>query len=362
MKDAIKDPDMGARNARHHLDELGIPYSEASYLDSAKIGRVGIVALFNRTGMPVDTRNEMEKTALMFAAESGSKAVVKWSLSAGADVNARDSEGETALMRAAENGHLDIVKLLIDAGASVRASSNSNWTALLYAVRSNHIEIVELLIGAGSDVDQRGGGIGGSVNALELAASRGFLDVMKLLIQAGARINCGDCHVLEAAASDGQLEVVKFLLAAGADLNAKTYHSRTALIEAARCGHREIVRLLIDAGAEINHEDGTGYTALMLAMLLGHKEVVAELWDSRNSLTDLIYRFSVFWGRRRYPICGSCLVLLTQRQSAGNEYFVCPIDGAKYFLKDEHDKQLTLLEAQRLLETERLDTARLPDT
>jgi ankyrin repeat protein len=51
------------------------------------------------------------------------------------------------------------------------------------------------------------------------------------------------------AAFTGNVDMVKMLLEAGAEVNAKADNGWTALILAKRNGHAEIVRLLIEAGA-----------------------------------------------------------------------------------------------------------------
>jgi len=70
---------------------------------------------------------------------------------------------------------------------------------------------------------------------------------------------------LEAAITQGNLEVVKLLLDAGVRVNAKVKPGKTILMHAVTDGTPEIVRLLINEGANVNAYDGTGNNAAMMA-------------------------------------------------------------------------------------------------
>ena len=78
----------------------------------------------------------------------------------------------------------------------------------------------------------------------------------------------GDGLVL--AASLGHLEVVLLLLEAGADKDAADTAGGMALHIAAKEGHLEAVRLLLEAGADKDAADGHGYMALCFAAQKGH--------------------------------------------------------------------------------------------
>lgn len=80
--------------------------------------------------------------------------MVEMLINAGADVNAWSKDvyyhKMTALMEAAEFGSKDIVELLINAGADVNAENEDGVTALGYAKWKGHDDIAELLRAAGA--------------------------------------------------------------------------------------------------------------------------------------------------------------------------------------------------------------------
>ena len=85
-----------------------------------------------------------------------------------------------------------------------------------------------------------------------MAASDGYLEVVKLLLEAGADVNLGrdedDIKALHAAAAQGHLECAKVLIQAGADLDSRNYANSSALGDAAFNGYENCVELLIEAG------------------------------------------------------------------------------------------------------------------
>jgi len=106
------------------------------------------------------------------------------------------------------------------------------WTALEQASRAGHINIVRLILQTGAKLDVVMDGIWlfrRRGTALHWAADRGHLDIVKLLVQEGANLDafvlrshgCESDSPLSAAAGSGHLNVVKYLLDVGADKNSK---------------------------------------------------------------------------------------------------------------------------------------------
>src|SRR5262249_4052563 len=110
---------------------------------------------------------------------------------------------------------------------------------------------------AGADPNAPGWGIKAG-SALSEAVSRGRVDIVRLLIQGGADVNA------------------RRMVGWGDD--APSVHLEDApLTLAADQGNPEMVRALLDAGARIDALDAGGPTALDGAQFRGHADVVALL-------------------------------------------------------------------------------------
>src|SRR5262245_49918585 len=72
----------------------------------------------------------------------------------------------------------------------------------------------------------------------------------------------GRFSVLHLAAGRGHLEVLELLLAAGATVNRWSHEGSTPLHEAALGGHLEVARVLLAAGAETRATDNGGHSVL----------------------------------------------------------------------------------------------------
>jgi ankyrin repeat protein len=136
------------------------------------------------------------------------------------------------------------------------------------------------------------------VPVLAIAARHAALDVMRMLLKAGAEVNArtpdGDTALMLAsffthedrernANSNEQHEkAVRLLVEAGASIENEPYHY-TPLAYAAYQGHDQIVHLLIERGARVDgdadQDKGLTYvnTPLMMAAIQGHYQTAMSL-------------------------------------------------------------------------------------
>lgn len=121
-------------------------------------------------------------------------------LNHGADFGVASCEGWLALHIAAWFGHTDIVRWLLDLGVpvdlpAVAPGYMTGCTALHLAVAANREATTEALLVAGADTGRRDEA---GWTSLHVAAERGALPIVKLLLRAGAELNpiCGDATPL----------------------------------------------------------------------------------------------------------------------------------------------------------------------
>jgi ankyrin repeat protein len=165
-----------------------------------------------------------------------------------ADVKRFLKEDETpdslACVLAIQNKANRVLKVLIDAGANVNAlEAYWRYTPLVRALHERNLVAFRMLLKAGASVHKEGT----SGPPLHFAAYKGFVNVAKLCIAAGARLDQRDCSgntPLMLAASAGQLKMVKVLLKAGANPLALNRADRTPCELAAENNKAEIVKLL----------------------------------------------------------------------------------------------------------------------
>ena len=82
------------------------------------------------------------------------------------------------------------------------------------------------------------------------------------------------------ACENGNRKIAELLLAAGdADVTYTDEKGRTALHYAAHRGYLDIVKILIDKGADIDYEDHDGETPLYFSLLQKQKQTALYLLD-----------------------------------------------------------------------------------
>jgi serine/threonine-protein phosphatase 6 regulatory ankyrin repeat subunit B len=233
-------------------------------------------------------------------------------------VRARENKrGLTPLHVAAAYGHLPVVQTLLKHGAEVNAKDHMGSTPLFYAVGRDQISVARELLSHGADVniavEHRVAGVsaGKVITPLVLAVRRANPQMVRLLIQHGARVRGSGSLAFFAAVNSGKVELVQMLLKAGADplgrektwgatplhtaagnghLNVmdvlRTYYrsvdisddfGRTPLHYAAMAGKLQAMEWLLQRGASVNAKDRTGMTPLMHAAGMGHASAVEML-------------------------------------------------------------------------------------
>jgi len=109
----------------------------------------------------------------------------------------------------------------------------------------------------------------------------GLLPLVKVLVEARARVNVGDedgFTPLMGAAASGFTEIVRFLVASGAEVDLIDEYSRTPLVWAVTKGDfAETANELLNRGANPDHMDKAEVTLLMRSALMKHPHCFVAL-------------------------------------------------------------------------------------
>lgn len=126
-------------------------------------------------------------------------------------------------------------------------------------------------------------------NALTAASFDGTIEIIKLLLDAGANINSADGWALQTAADQGHVEVVNLLLERGADVNATTTNTNmpkcTALQAAVESGKGDIVDILLEHGADPNLGGGEFSHPIIAAASKGEEAIFKKLLGAKADVT-----------------------------------------------------------------------------
>lgn len=243
----------------------------ASYRGHAEI----IVLLLSR-GADVNLDSGYYGGALQAAAAAGRKEEVQLLMEYGADVNAHGGAFGNALTASAEGAHAEVSQMLLENGAYTNAQGDLETCSALYrAAARGHPELVRLLLDAGAkltpDDSQK-------ESPLTAAARGGYEGVVQMLMQAGFGGFYQKISALFAAVQHGHPAVVELLLRVGGCIvNSRNEDDNSPMMIAASRGHAEVLVKLLTADGRYGAVDNRGYTPLMMAMEGGHEAAVRVL-------------------------------------------------------------------------------------
>jgi len=252
-------------------------------IEAAATGHKSLIRLFLDKGAD-PTKENWYGTALHCAAESGNLVSISELLSTDLDVDIRDRDGRTALHCATISGHFGAVQLLLDMGAQVNALTDQGYTPLRYAVVwEQPLGIIRLLLAKPADTEIRSRS---SFTVLHQAAELDLAEILITLLEHGADKNARrhpyGVTPLHLAAERDNVAIVEILFDHGADVNAATEDGVTPLYSAAEHGAERTVRLLLgrDKALVVDAADEEGLTPLHVATKENLANIVRLLLDS----------------------------------------------------------------------------------
>ncbi|XP_014476702.1 PREDICTED: histone-lysine N-methyltransferase EHMT1 [Dinoponera quadriceps] len=145
--------------------------------------------------------------------------------------------------------------------------------------------------------------------SLHIAADKGHMSCIHVLVQAGAQIDVMDRNQLTPlmlAANKGKADVVKYLVRIGADVTLKGEDGMTALHMAAKSGHLEVCKIILNEckvpRTLVDSVDDGGWTSLIWACEFCHTDVARFLLDKkcdpliRDAEQNIALHWSAFSG------------------------------------------------------------------
>jgi ankyrin repeat protein len=209
---------------------------------------------------------------------------------------------QTALHKAACGNRHACVRLLLKRGADVRVRDfPDNASALHLAAALADLEMVKMLVEAGADVDGKGDDYEVGVLGWATCFRRLREDVAEYLLRNGATLDLWSAIALDRA------DAVRSLVAREPScLSARmtrNQHRRTPLHHAAAKNRPRMVRLLLDLGADPTATDATGATPLTTAAQENADPGIVSMLDHAGAKLDFVAALNL----KRYDLAEAML-------------------------------------------------------
>jgi ankyrin repeat protein len=186
---------------------------------------------------------------LWHASAAGELPGIERALNAGSDVNSKTRNGQTPLSLAVLSDQSAAARYLLDHGAAQDWLSPIEGTLLAYAQSRDMVDLL-VDHGVDPNRADKNGWCPLVWSVGRSSGTKDFKAVSIELIAKSAKVNCANRNGMIALHFARDPEISKLLIDHGADVNALDNGGFTPLHQAAARGDLEIVKMLIDAGAK----------------------------------------------------------------------------------------------------------------
>ena len=263
------------------LDQVPPPLVDLGYLllNAANHGHSEVVRdLLRREGIDYNAVSEPSKsTALNLASACGHVDIVKDLIAHKVHLWAADCDGDTALDTAVQGGNDNVVRVLL-----AESPSQEHLNRAIEGGVAHNPAIMTQLLNAGADIHHPRHYERTLLHSAAYSDSREALGIL-LMRRANldAKDESGDTPLADAC-SQGFVEVARMLVDAGASLTTTNFSDLTPFQQAALEGHEAVVRLLLekDSRPSIHLSDGRSLVECLID--LEHTGTIAAILDLAN--------------------------------------------------------------------------------
>ena len=260
---------------------------------------VDVIEILFDNNADIETLNYAQETPLFTAIRFGRKEAFNFMLDKGAKYDILNAEGATPLVVAIELHRKEMVIRLLDMDPDIKLGTID---PLIMAQNCGELDIIDLLTKTGQEeqnlskiVSRASDSRPNSVlmkkpveNTLFEAIKTKNINLLKRLLSKPTELNINDPKhgiPLFRAIETGSLEIVKLLIMAGASINFKV--EKTSIKHAIDFKNYNIIEYLIDEGADILELDKFNETALFYAVR-SREPAVVELLINRGCSVNVV--------------------------------------------------------------------------
>jgi ankyrin repeat protein len=224
-------------------------------------------------GISAKAVNPRGETLLYQAIENGLEDAALELIDKGADINQTGVPGITPIERATKHNEIKVVTKLLSLGVSPDQKTSEGYNLAEMAVYSGYPEVLDALLAKGARLEKNFG----ILWAIRDGGGRSVPVLLKYGANPNVMSNSGE-PALWLAASTGEVEAVAALIKYRAVIDyPNTSQGMTPLAIASHGGQLAAVRLLVDAGAKLEAGDASGMTPLAQAAYMTKPDVVEYL-------------------------------------------------------------------------------------
>lgn len=171
---------------------------------------------------------------------------------------------------------MEQIEYMLKIAFNVERTKNTDF--IKYAKNGN-LDIIKLFFNYNIKIDDA------TMNqSLNMAAKKGHLEMVKLLIEKDA---CISKTTLWYGAKNGHLEIVKYLI------ENEEIDMEDAFVEAIENGHLDVVSFLIEKGVDIYADDNSA----LLAGVIGERLEIIKLLISKGASAKKTLKLAIIWDK-----------------------------------------------------------------